>query len=75
MCPARFFKLTAMSGFIKQYADAEFDPTTISILEGAWSRMDSCAGQQSTLQQQQICTRRSRDHCHLHHQRSKSGRT
>jgi hypothetical protein len=43
MCPARLFKLTAMRGFIKQYADADFDPATVSILEDAfdvaWSRV------------------------------------
>jgi hypothetical protein len=43
MCPARLFKLTAMRVFIKQYADAEFDPATISILEDAfdvaWTRV------------------------------------
>jgi len=43
MCPARFFKLTAMRGFIKQYAEADFDPATISILEDAfevaWTRV------------------------------------
>jgi hypothetical protein len=43
MCPARLFKLTAMRGLIKQYADAEFDPATISILEDAfdlaWTRV------------------------------------
>jgi hypothetical protein len=36
MCPARLFKLTAMRGFIKQYADADFDSATISILEDAF---------------------------------------
>ena len=36
MCPARLFKLTAMRGFIKRYAEAEFDPATISILEDAF---------------------------------------
>ncbi len=36
MCPARLFKLTAMRGFIKQYADTEFDPATINILEDAF---------------------------------------
>jgi hypothetical protein len=45
MCPARLFKLTAMRGFIKQYADAEFDPATISILEDAfelaWMRVQA----------------------------------
>jgi hypothetical protein len=43
MCPARLFKLTAMRGFIKQYADAQFDHATISILEDAfevaWTRV------------------------------------
>jgi len=43
MCRARLFKLTAMRGFIKQYADAQFDPATISILEDAfevaWTRV------------------------------------
>ena len=43
MCPARLFKLTAMRGFIKQYADADFDPATVSILEDAfevaWTRV------------------------------------
>ena len=43
MCPARLFKLTAMRGLIKRYADTEFDPATISILEDAfevaWTRV------------------------------------
>jgi hypothetical protein len=76
MCPARFFKLTAMRGFIKRYADAEFDPATISILEDAfevaWTRVRASKAPYSG---DEYATRRSRDHCHLHHQRSKSGRT
>jgi len=64
-----------MRGFIKQYSDADFDPATISILEDAFevarTRVQASKAPYGT----EECARWACDHCHFHHQFSKSWRT